>query len=184
METPIRWGGLLCYRFAVNSMAYQGATFYLHISSFDKVITEEKKGVETFGPPCKLLSQTLDINFKFCSLFYAIHCINPAFAAMPNKPLVYPITENKNKIKNIYVIQTRSSKISRWWTWMVMNVSSLVRSTGDRSPVVWSMRVLRRSRNLWLVRDIILRSWIAFFSAVVDSSVQISWMPSSPTYLP
>jgi len=28
------------------------------------------------------LLQTLDINFTFCSLFYTIHCINPAFATI------------------------------------------------------------------------------------------------------
>ena len=44
VETPIRWGGQLCYHFAVNSMAYPDAKFYLHKTSFDKVIRKEKRG--------------------------------------------------------------------------------------------------------------------------------------------
>jgi len=35
---PIRWGGQLCYRFAVNLTAYPVARFYLHAASFDKVL--------------------------------------------------------------------------------------------------------------------------------------------------
>jgi len=53
VETPIRWGGQLCYHFAVNSMVHPGAKFYLHTTSFDKVITKEKRGTD-FGPPCTI----------------------------------------------------------------------------------------------------------------------------------
>ena len=35
------------------------------------------------------MSQTVAIYFIFCSLIYTIDFINPAFAAVPNKPLLH-----------------------------------------------------------------------------------------------
>ena len=63
VETPIKWGGQHCYRFAVNSMAYPYAKFYLHTSSFDKVITKEK-GYKLLVYPVYSTLFTTQVNMK------------------------------------------------------------------------------------------------------------------------
>ena len=75
---------------------------------------------------------------------------------------------------------TSSSKISRWWTWIVMRVSNLVLSTLVRLRVVWLMRVLSRSKKRLLQTAMTLRSVLALVRASVESLVQISWIPSKP----
>lgn len=76
---------------------------------------------------------------------------------------------------------TISSKMSLWWTWMVIRVSNLVLSTFVRFLVVWSIRVLSNSMKAWLVADIIFLSYLAAVSASVESLVQINWRPKRPT---
>jgi len=46
----------------------------------------------------KLLLQTVDIMFYSLCLLYTIHHINPAFAAMPNKPLLLLLIYDVNSI--------------------------------------------------------------------------------------
>ena len=76
---------------------------------------------------------------------------------------------------------TRSSKISLWWTWIVIKVSYFVLSTFVSSWVVCSTKTLRRSKNAWLVCVITFLSYFALVRASVESRVQIIWIPSRPT---
>lgn len=78
-------------------------------------------------------------------------------------------------------ILTKSSNISLWWTWIVIRVSYLVLSTGSRSLVVMSIRVLSISRKYWLVLAMIRRSCRALDKASSESRVHMIWMPNNPT---
>lgn len=71
--------------------------------------------------------------------------------------------------------------MSLWCTWIVINVSYLIRSTGLRSFVVISINVFRRSRKNWFVFRIIFLSYLALVKASSESLVQIIWIPNNPT---
>lgn len=77
---------------------------------------------------------------------------------------------------------TKSSNISFWWMWMVIEVSNFILSNGVSSLVVWSIRVFNNSRKAWFVCCITLRSCRALVNASVASLVQINCRPSIPTY--
>ena len=77
---------------------------------------------------------------------------------------------------------TKSLKMSRWWTWMVMSVSYLVRSILVRSCSVMSIRRFSISKNAWLVAAMIFLSERALVRAYWASRVQIIWMPRIPTW--
>ena len=64
---------------------------------------------------------------------------------------------------------------------MVISVSNLVLSTLVSSLVVWAMRVFSSFRKESLVAGMILRSYLAWVKASVESRVQISCSPSRPT---
>lgn len=80
-----------------------------------------------------------------------------------------------------FSVLTRPSKMSLWCTWIVINVSYLIRSTGLRSFVVISINVFRRSRKNWFVFRIIFLSYLALVKASSESLVQIIWIPNNPT---
>lgn len=77
---------------------------------------------------------------------------------------------------------TKSSKISRWCTWMVISVSNFTLSNLERSCVVWLINIFRISRNLLLVACMIFLSSLAFCRASSESCVHNIWIPSNPTY--
>ena len=62
-------------------MAYPDARFYLHTTSFDKVITKEKKRIRTFGPSCiseqKIQTETVR------SILYLVECPDILTAVLP-----------------------------------------------------------------------------------------------------
>ena len=75
---------------------------------------------------------------------------------------------------NANISLTNSSKISLWWTWIVIKVSNFVRSTGDKSFVVWSIKRCNKSRNDSFVSDMAFLLNLAFCSASVESLVHIN----------
>lgn len=92
---------------------------------------------------------------------------------------------NSNYIRLFYSKtkqHTNISKISRWCTCIVINVSNLVRSIFVRSLVVWSIKVFKRSRNLLFVSIMIFLSARAWAKASSPSRVQIIWIPNNPIW--
>ena len=85
-------------------------------------------------------------------------------------------------ILEVFNSLTKSSKMSLWWTWMVINVSNFVLTTLVSSLVVCSMSTFNSSKNAVLVCCITFLSYLAFVKASVESRVHIIWIPSKPTY--
>lgn len=109
-----------------------------------------------------------------------LHCASPKIIFH----YMYDIQIDKKlgRLKILAQGPTRSLKMSRWWTWIVMRVSYFTRSNSVSFLVVTSMRMFRRWRNPWLVVCIIFLSILALASASVESRVHNSCKPNNPIY--